>query len=647
MGKTGYSLIRGHTRCTKADCQGRGKSYCPNDASHFGNPRFTKSLIFVSYKTKRKLTLKDQSSTRMKKLLLSILIFLPFITSAQGNGDAYYVALNGDDSNPGTFEEPWSTWQKGFESVRAGDTLYIRGGVYMNDLPVMLDPDHYRGPKGGIGTYDHPIVISGYPGEWPILDCSNHCANIPERPYGKRYNSAITIWNTEYIHFKDFEVRNVFQCDSVVDGAITAAYSCNLTFERIVIHDVGQRGFFIQGGVWGPYDGRDPDVPIEPSKWGFGHPDTTRWINCDVYNLCDSLSEDVGNAADAWKTIHYATSYVYWEGCRAWNYTDDGFDPNCVGGVRHFENCWAMPGDKYKNSVGEWEVERNGFKVSGPCSGYDPDMNHLIFKNSVAYDCTHGLILMDSYNTDRTNALVYNNTIFRCGLGIANWEDDEGMRPNTHTFRNTLIYDTWGRNAIGNPYDTYILSDVPYNVSHCTWQWSGEEFQNREPNPAFTVTDDDFNSVDHATIFAQLTAPRKADGSLPAMNALALAPTSDLIDGGTDVGIPWFGLAPDIGAFEYDPDGVIVEIPPETNDSGISVFPNPASDRAWIQTDEPGPCHIRLLDLQGRKVVSRKVNINAHSSYPLSLGTLKPGVYIMEVKMGEKCIREKLVVKGN
>ncbi len=45
-------------------------------------------------------------------------------------------------------------------------------------------------------------------------------------------------------------------------------------------------------------------------------------------------------------------------------------------------------------------------------------------------------------------------------------------------------------------------------------------------------------------------APRQADGSLPVLPNLRPAPGSSLIDKGTNVGLPYHGKAPDLGAFE-------------------------------------------------------------------------------------------------
>ncbi len=69
-------------------------------------------------------------------------------------------------------------------------------------------------------------------------------------------------------------------------------------------------------------------------------------------------------------------------------------------------------------------------------------------------------------------------------------------------------------------------------------------------NNSFTlplrVTEADFVSLDES----MLTAPRAADGALPEVTFMKLVPGSQLIDRGVDVGFPFHGKAPDLGAFE-------------------------------------------------------------------------------------------------
>ena len=68
-------------------------------------------------------------------------------------------------------------------------------------------------------------------------------------------------------------------------------------------------------------------------------------------------------------------------------------------------------------------------------------------------------------------------------------------------------------------------------------------------NLGVTLSDAQFQSVSTSG----WDAPRQADGSLPALPHLRLAATSTLIDKGTNVGLPYSGTAPDLGAFEAQP----------------------------------------------------------------------------------------------
>jgi pectate lyase len=60
------------------------------------------------------------------------------------------------------------------------------------------------------------------------------------------------------------------------------------------------------------------------------------------------------------------------------------------------------------------------------------------------------------------------------------------------------------------------------------------------------LSDKDFISIDES----ELVLPRQANGDLPVIRLLRLAPGSALIDKGVDVGYPFHGVAPDLGAFE-------------------------------------------------------------------------------------------------
>ena len=94
-------------------------------------------------------------------LLASILSFpagsLSIATAATTDR---YVATNGNDSNPGTLEQPWRTITKAVQSLRAGYTLYVRGGTYTERVTGFTLPS---------GTSSSRITMRAYPGERPVV----------------------------------------------------------------------------------------------------------------------------------------------------------------------------------------------------------------------------------------------------------------------------------------------------------------------------------------------------------------------------------------------------------------------------------------------------------------------------------------------
>jgi ankyrin repeat protein len=77
-----------------------------------------------------------------------------------------------------------------------------------------------------------------------------------------------------------------------------------------------------------------------------------------------------------------------------------------------------------------------------------------------------------------------------------------------------------------------------------------EQHNSWDPTLGISVSEQDFLSLDYGVI----TGPRDSDGSIPESDFLKLAPDSDALDAGTNVGLPFVDEAPDLGAFEYEPE---------------------------------------------------------------------------------------------
>ncbi len=62
---------------------------------------------------------------------------IPAATSTQpisSSGKIYYVAKNGNDNNLGTELSPWLTIQKAANTAKAGDTVYVKAGTYIEQV---------------------------------------------------------------------------------------------------------------------------------------------------------------------------------------------------------------------------------------------------------------------------------------------------------------------------------------------------------------------------------------------------------------------------------------------------------------------------------------------------------------------------------
>jgi hypothetical protein len=77
-----------------------------------------------------------------------------------GNAQNKYVSNTGSDINSGLISAPFKTIQKGIDALYPGDTLFIRGGSYHEE--VIIDQKH--------GTLDYPFIITAFKDEKVVLD---------------------------------------------------------------------------------------------------------------------------------------------------------------------------------------------------------------------------------------------------------------------------------------------------------------------------------------------------------------------------------------------------------------------------------------------------------------------------------------------
>ena len=130
----------------------------------------------------------------------------------------------------------------------------------------------------------------------------------------------------------------------------------------------------------------------------------------------------------------------------------------------------------------------------------------------------------------------------------------QGFYANHHPGRINFFNNTAFRNSTnfnmladsGYPSDHVIRNNVAMSPGTAISNLTGGSATFNSWNLSVTVSSADFVSVDEALA----GAPRQADGSLAIDLFMHLVAGSDLVDAGTDVGLPYTGLQPDLGAFE-------------------------------------------------------------------------------------------------
>ncbi len=229
-------------------------------------------------------------------------------------------------------------------------------------------------------------------------------------------------------------------------------------------------------------------------------------INCDSYNNADPDNEDADGFA-AKLDIGPGNEF---HGCRAWNNSDDGWDLYESDDSVVIADCWTFRNGYLPNespSIGNG----NGFKVGGEFIA----ANHYV-RNCISFDNR-------KYNYHQNNntgkITIYNSLAWNGEQRNYNFYLEEAG-PN-------LLINNISFN--GNSGDRFTNCNMTTN----SWQ-------------SIDADESDFLSLDRKLAKDN----RPLSGDLPSNIFARLTVGSNLIDAGTDVGISYTGLAPDLGPME-------------------------------------------------------------------------------------------------
>jgi len=479
----------------------------------------------------------------------------------------YYVAIGGNNANPGTITHPLATINEAWSRVSSGtnDIIYVRGGEYTYSILGITNLTN----KDGVDINNRLSVLN-YPGETPVIDFTDYG--------GSSATGMIEVENCDYLHVRGFELKHNLQNSTYpyrLGYGIRVKERVNYSlFEQLNIHHCGGWGIVVSAGSATPGNQSSNNT----------------FYRCDSHHHADRYGSDPWEGSDGFLINSYSrvnpanrSLNIYFTECRAWMNSDDGWDNRLCNATIFYDKCWA-----FWNGFepGETEDDPDSFvHPSGGGDGYGFKLGSRYSVDTALVERTlTRCVSFQNYHTGYQHARGTDSTVYG---GVTYYEaDSAAVVYNCTAYANGSLGFNFGsldvavdtiRNCIsyasGTGYD-YVNAGVDdtYNASNASLWYQRN----------FSVQAADFASLTNTGV----DGARGPNGELPELTFLHLASDSDLIDAGIDVGLEYSGDAPDLGAFEY-PSIIGVEPTASFTADPLSTYPN--TDIEFTDTSSESP----------------------------------------------------------
>jgi hypothetical protein len=407
-----------------------------------------------------------------------------------------YYADNTASSGSGTLASPWNSIQKGLDNIGAGDTLYVRGDSQGRIYQETLDFPS--------GTSSKPVSLKAYPGEKVIVKTSSKMGMsgsymVIEGIVFDHQNDGSDFFSIKgnYITFRNCEIRNGARDLFDVSGDY-------LTIDDSVIHDAKWSG------------GDAHCVVANPGTKGLTLRGNT------IYNCGgDGLQM---YASDSTSTSSYSTDLLV-EGNTFYN--QPGFTGENALDFKGVNNALIKNNEMYGFSTNKAFVVQKG-----------PSNIHV--ENNVIHDSHRGVEFRGEAGKSQSGQKFIGNVLYNFDEYALKFDDVS----DSVVYHNTI--DNGGGDSIRIEGGGLKNSKIKNNLIYNTGSPKTEGMSNVEH--------------DHNGWFSSSAGGLSGTGDITGSNPgfvnagshdYHLTSTSPAIDKGVDVGLPYSGSAPDLGAYEY------------------------------------------------------------------------------------------------
>lgn len=428
----------------------------------------------------------------------------------------YYVATNGNNSAAGTLAAPWRHIQHAVSNAMPGDTVYVRGGRYV---------EHVRLIRGG--TNNAPITFAAMPGEQPVIDGTNTL------PVGNHYWAGLF----EIVGRHNVRVEGLGACNSYSAGFFVR-WATNVIIARCATSNTFSSGL----QAWRSH--------------------TVYFLSNAVQWACDNRT-DPSVAAQECITVAGTTNFVV-----AFNHVYNRPLPDGMGGegIDAKQAC-------YNGRIHDNHVEGIAGETGIYIDGYNEILQNVMVYNNHVHHCINGISIAAEVSSGRVYDLrVFNNVVHetdRHGVEMADFDAD-ARKERIDIYNNTCVsngYVRWGGGVTvssGNVRDVRIFNNIC--ADNRAWQIavrpSSSAYVTVFKNGLYHVR----NYSDSNIVEQRGTNYVEANPQFVNMSAAnyALQETSPMIDAGTN--LLWtvgdrdiagnqrlYGIV-DMGAYEFVPE---------------------------------------------------------------------------------------------
>lgn len=275
-----------------------------------------------------------------------VLVLALFVCVYGAAGKTYYVSGSGNDSWPGTKDKPFATVEHGIGLLKAGDTLYLRGGTYKETLSLGSSVK---------GSARREVTLGSAPGETAVISGSNEKKIL------------LTVRGASYVNIEGLEFKDARGQDS--SGINLGPGSKHIVIRDNTFHDITVPEPEEEDHcancilIFGDSSKKDINhITIESNNF---YNCKTGWAECisatgnvSHVNVRDNSIDNTGNIG-----IDFSGNYGY---CKR---ADRDFPRHCTASGNRVKNCVSKYATSYGIYVdGGQDISIKGNEVSG-CGG--------------------------------------------------------------------------------------------------------------------------------------------------------------------------------------------------------------------------------------------------------------------------------------